>query len=662
MITGKRRKSSVTILLIGLSFLCAHLGFQLSPRLLRSWDAQTIDQLFILRSKSKNLRPFYDKTLVHLDLNNTSIERLENFYLNRSHYARVVRNLHLMGAAIQAYDLIIAAPSNETDDNALMNAVSTGGNVYFGMAFVLDEQQRALEAAAQNREVRNYLERKKWRVDMEGDPSGFFKGVKPLLTFPALASSATGLGSLSIKPDADGVFRRAPLLVRYEDGYYPSLPLLIVCDYLGVAPGGIVVRPGESITLKGARRPGGAPHDIRIPIDSHGNMMVNFIGPWESMTHYNFADIYRASDDPDEMEIWSEEMKGKIVVVSDVSTGSSDTGRVPTDIDFPLSGFHASAVHTILTEQFLRELSSGEMMMIELALAIIVLLLALRFSSLYFPLTAGAVALGYLAAVGVAFIFFHSILLVFRPLFLIGFATVFVTAYRYFVQEKEKEALRKTFEAYFPPAVVKKIMSNPELIAGRGQKKELTILFSDIVNFTEYCAGLRPDQIQRFLNEYFEAMVEIVFRYEGTVDKYIGDGLMVFFGDPEPQADHALRCVRAAIDMQKKVRELREKWRAEGRIPIRIRIGVNTGEVVVGNMGSARRLSYTVLGSAVNLAQRLEVNAPVGSILISRRTFELVEASTCARPLGQIEVKGIDEAIDVFEVAVDEQPLPPLPV
>jgi adenylate cyclase len=145
-------------------------------------------------------------------------------------------------------------------------------------------------------------------------------------------------------------------------------------------------------------------------------------------------------------------------------------------------------------------------------------------------------------------------------------------------------------------------------------------------------------------------MVEIVFHYQGTVDKYIGDGLMVFFGDPEPQPDHAMRCVRAAMAMQIKARELKQKWQKDQSIPIQIRIGINTGVVVVGNMGSARRLSYTVLGSAVNLAQRLESNAPVEGILISQRTYELVKDHVPTRALGEITVKGITQPMPVYEV------------
>ncbi|MEK7670377.1 MAG: adenylate/guanylate cyclase domain-containing protein, partial [Bacteroidota bacterium] len=155
------------------------------------------------------------------------------------------------------------------------------------------------------------------------------------------------------------------------------------------------------------------------------------------------------------------------------------------------------------------------------------------------------------------------------------------------------------------------------------------------------------------LDEYFGAMVDIVFKYEGTVDKFIGDGLMVFYGDPEPQPDHALRCVKAAIEMQKKCRELKAKWEVEGKFPLKIRIGINTGPVVVGNMGSSRRLSYTVLGSDVNLTQRLEANAPVEGIMISARTYELVKDHVATRLLEPIIVKGLDQPIPVYEVIVD---------
>jgi adenylate cyclase len=228
-----------------------------------------------------------------------------------------------------------------------------------------------------------------------------------------------------------------------------------------------------------------------------------------------------------------------------------------------------------------------------------------------------------------------------------------VLVYRFINEEREKEATQRSFEAYLPPAVVKRQLAHPESIF-EVQKKELTIMFTDIKSFTTYSSTMTPDQIQNFLAEYFDAMVQIVFKYEGTVDKYIGDGLMVFFGAPEPQSDHAIRAVKAGIEMQIKCRELKEKWVKEGLFPLKIRVGINTGEVVVGNMGTRKKLAYTVLGSDVNLANRLESNAPVEGIMISRRTWELVKDNVLTLPHEPVLVKGLDFPIEVYTVPVEE--------
>lgn len=648
----------VTSALVLASLLLAHACFRLLPRVLETWNAQIVDKLFQLRSGSETFRPRYDKTVVHVDLNNTTIHQLNNFYLNRSHYARVVRNLAAMGAGAQVYDFIFAARSGEEEDRALIDAVRSAGSAYFGVAFSLAEGQAGEKGFSGNSEALRFLDRTLWKVAVKGDPSFLPTGIQALPTFPELASASRGLGFLSIRPDDDGIFRRVPLLVRYNDGFYPSLPFRVVCDYLRVAPEKIEIVPGRSITLRDATGPDGQTRDVKIPIDARGNMIVNFIGPWERMNHYSFADVFRASDDRDELDLWREELSGKIILLSDVTTGSADIGPVPTDVNFPLSGLHANVMHTILTGQFLRELDGFEMFGVELALTGFLLLLAVTCSPLVFSL--GMVALGavYLGTVAACFLYGGIVLHALRPLFLLLFAAGSVSGYGYLSGEKEKEVLRRTFESYFAPSVVRKIMANPHLIAEGGQKKELTVLFSDIKSFSTHSAGLAPDVVQRFLNEYFEAMVDIAFSYEGTVDKYIGDGFMVFFGDPEPQEDHAQRCVRAAIAMQKKARELDALWQKREGIPLRIRIGINTGEMIVGNMGSARRLSYTVLGAAVNLAQRLETSAPVGGILIGPATYEKICGEIAVRPLGEMSFKGLDVPVNVYEVPLgpEEEP------
>jgi adenylate cyclase len=648
--TNNRKKVRGFLLLAIVAFGIVRLLFQLLPGLFETWNSQILDRFFLIRSSLSAFRPAYDPTVVHIDLNNTSVQQLKTFYLTRAHYARVVRNLAAMHTAAQAYDLIFAAETNQADDKTLLDASAEAGNAYFGMAFALVSGQKAVTERTAP-EVCEYLDNTRWRVRLEGNLDKFYSGAKPLITFPHLAEVSRGIGFLTLQTDRDGVLRRVPLLVSYGDGFYPSLPFRVVCDYLGVGPERITISPGRFIKLEGARRPGGPAEDLIIPIDQRGNMVVNFIGPWESMHHYNFAQIYSASGDRDELQMWTEDLSGKIAVVSDVSTGATDIGAVPVDVSFPLSGLHANVLHTILTGNFLREVSGTGTTLAELAMIFVLLVMSLRFSPLLFIAGSATLILAYGSGALLLFLTKGWLLQVIRPVMSAGTTASLMLAYRYFQDEKEKEALRRSFESYFPPSVVKRIIQNPGII-NKGQRKELTILFSDIKDFTVYASSFSPDKLRHFLNEYFETMVDVVFAYNGTVDKYIGDGLMVFFGDPEPMPDHALRSVQAAIAMQLKARELTVKWLTEG-FPVQVRIGINTGEVVVGNMGSSRRLSYTVLGSAVNLAKRLESNAPVNGILISERTRDLVQSSVPVRFFGKIQLKGIEDPVSTYEVIPD---------
>ncbi len=642
------------------SFLTIHLLFWLLPNVFEPWNAQTIDQFFAFRSRFDALRPAYDSSIVHVDISDRTFDALANSYLNRFQYAQVVRNLAEMQTAAQIWDFIFPARTNLQEDSAFVVATANARNAYFGLAFNLAQEKPSRPRSRVSR-ADQYLDMTKWNVQIDGDTRDLYYAYDPIITFSALSAASRGLGYLNISFDRDGVYRRVPLLFRYHESFYPSFAFRAVCDYLGVTPDRVILKPGSSLTLKDARRPGGEPRDIVIPIDHSANMLVNYVGPLvrddkvHSMLHFNFADILRASDDRTELDMWGDVLGGKIAVVSEVRTGASDVGPIPTDNQFPLSGVHSNSINTILTGNFLREAGGVEMVLVELAVMIVLVTLALRLSSRNFSLGSFGLIVVYFLAAGLVFLYANLILNVLRPILQVGLAAFTVIAYRYVNEQKEKEVLRRTFEAYFPPAVVRKIMLNPSLVTAAGQKKELTILFSDIKSFTTHSSTLTPDEIQKLLNEYFDSMVEIVFKYEGTVDKFIGDGLMVFFGDPEPQPDHAVRCVKAAIEMQQKCRELKARWVQEGKFPLMIRIGINTGPVVVGNMGSDRRLSYTVLGADVNLAQRLEANAPVEGIMIAQRTYEFVKDRIPTRPLEPIMVKGLDKPIKVYEVVVQDQ-------
>ena len=646
-------------MLAGTAWLIAHALTLLFPNVFIPWNSQAIDRLFQYRTESETFRPAYDSTVIHIDLNNYSVEQIGTYFPSRAVLGEIADAVGIMGTAAQIWDFIFPDPSEPDErakDEVFIRGTENAGNVYFGCSFVNlypgeDDSVRTIRP-----DRRAYIEETSWDVTLEGDPSTLIRGINPEITFPEVSRVSRGNGHLNLRIDRDGVFRRAPLMFRFEDSFYPSMPFRAICDYLAVTPDRIIVRPGESVTLQGARRPGNEPADIVIPVNDQMEMTVNYVGSWDRMKHISFWDIYRWLGSSDDLEFLAEELhtNGTLAVVSQVTTGASDVGPVPTDNDFPLSGVHANVMHTILTEQFLYEWGFGRMLVVEMILVLLMILLASLSSSRWIWVGVVVMLVGYYFAAAAAFLIGNMILNIITPMTMMVIGFMSISAYRYISEEKVKEVLKRSFEAYFPPSVVRRIMANPDLITVGGQKKELTILFSDIKSFTQQSSTMDADTIQKFLNEYFEAMVDIVFKYQGTVDKFIGDGLMVFFGDPEPQEDHALRCVQAAIEMQKKCRKMKLEWEKKGLIVLKIRVGINTGHVVVGNMGSARRLSYTVLGAPVNMAQRLESNAPVEGILISQRTWELVKDHVSTRPLDPIQPKGIDEPVPVYEVLVDE--------
>jgi adenylate cyclase len=655
---NKRSNRWITVLLCAGSFIAARLFYLLPPGVFETWNSQVVDQFFVVRSAVDQFRPPYDDTIIHVDLNNTTIQHLDNFYLNRSHHARVIENLTAMGVAAQLFDFIFAAPSNNEDDARLQKAASKAGNVYFGMAFQLRQGALPQASSPDNTAHLPYLEQTKWNIAVQGNVSALPDGTNPLLTFPRLASAAKGLGYLNLTPDRDGVFRRLPLLVRYQDAFYPSLSLRIICDYLGVSPSAVSIQPGRTITLAGAKRPGStASEDIAIPIDRTGAMIINYIGPWERMKHYNYVDVLRASDNAGDMELWRDELAGKIAVVSEVSTGTSDIGPVPTDAAMPLSAVHATALHTILSRSFIRNVSGISMFLIEAGLMLCILFLSLSLSSL--PFTVGALLTGILygGGAGAAFLFGHTIVQVVRPLLMIMFCLISIVVYRYIREEQEKiESLRQrdfvraTFGRYLSNEVVEELLGKPEGLKMSGETREVTFLVSDLRGFTSMTAYRSPREVVRMLNRFLEAMVEIIARYRGTVDEVQGDGMLVFFGAPLAAPDDPDRAVACAIEMQNTMSKINREQLRENLPELAMGIGINTGEVVVGNLGSARRAKYGAVGTPINMTYRIESYTTGGQILISPATYERVRPRVQVSKTLDVQLKGIEQPLTLYEI------------
>ncbi|RKY61678.1 MAG: hypothetical protein DRP95_02550 [Candidatus Latescibacterota bacterium] len=244
-----------------------------------------------------------------------------------------------------------------------------------------------------------------------------------------------------------------------------------------------------------------------------------------------------------------------------------------------------------------------------------------------------------------------------RPLWAGTLAHIGAFAYRLLTEEREKRRIKEAFQTYVSPAVVEELLTHPEFAGLGGRRTVLTVLFSDLEGFTPISEGMDPEELVAFLNEYLTEMTEVVLGHGGTVDKFEGDAIMAFFGAPLPLPDHPARAVRAALEMQYKMRMLREKWAREGKPQVRMRIGLNTGEVVVGNMGSHKKMDYTVMGDAVNLAARLEgVNKVYRTeILISYATYKAA-GDILAREIDTVRVKGKAQAVCIYEPLMNSAP------
>jgi adenylate cyclase len=342
-------------------------------------------------------------------------------------------------------------------------------------------------------------------------------------------------------------------------------------------------------------------------------------------------------------------MEDDLVLISDITTGGRDIGTTPFETIYPLSGLHTNIINSIITENFLDDLSVWICILMDVVLLLLVWFFSIRFHSFRFTLFSVALFIVFLALNGWIYFYRDKLIHIVRPSMGFIFVLITINAYRFVNEEKEKALLRQTFENYFAPSLLNKILKTPEKLKNN-EKKVLTVLFSDISGFTSWSANQSPDNVRLMLNDYFDEMAKIIFKYEGTIDKFIGDGLMVFFGDPIEYEDHAVRAVKTGIDMQKKIKDLREMYESKYNLSLKIRIGINTGEVIVGNMGSDSRVDYTVLGSNVNIAQRLESNAPLNGILISKSVQDYVKGFVKTSHHGWIKVKGIKNKLSVFEV------------
>ena len=477
-------------------------------------------------------------------------------------------------------------------------------------------------------------------------------GIKALMQSDQFSKVANGFGHITALSDPDGVNRHAIMLLKVDENYFPTLSLAVFLNYVKVPFEKVVVEWGRRIIIPAGEK-GGLEQDVVIPIDERGRVFIPFPQTWEnSFVKIESEALLKYAESENLLGNLVEMFEGKLILIGDISTGVSDLGQTPLASHEPLILVHAALLNGMLTNSFYDKWASMRVLvLIWLAGSVLGLAACLRSS---WPLYGSGVAI----SVGVAgltwleFIHFHLIPVVTVGSSVFIFFFGFVAAVELAVG-KERSFIRNAFSRYVPEKVVDTLIANPHMLKLGGEERIITVLFCDLADFTTISENLPPARLVRLLNQYLTEMTAIILANGGIIDKFEGDAIMAEFGAPIPMPDHAERAVRAGLEMQRRLQELRPAWRKEGLPELHCRMGINTGSMIIGNMGSDQVFDYTVIGDAVNLASRLEgANKKYNTrLMISEYTQRALPAGVFrTRVLDVIRVKGKTKPVKVFEV------------
>jgi adenylate cyclase len=387
--------------------------------------------------------------------------------------------------------------------------------------------------------------------------------------------------------------------------------------------------------------------NINIPTDDRGRLLINYPGPAKTFPHYSINDILKG-------KIPAEKLHNKIVLVGVTATAVYDLRVTPFGNVYPGVEIHASVVDNILHQNFLKYSSLIRFIdiIVIIAFGLIMSLIIVRLRAVKGLIAALIIIAAFVAANIFMFSRYNVWLNIVYPVLTMIVIYLGITIYRYIKEEREKKKIRNAFQYYLTSSVINEMLKDPTKLKLGGDRKDLTVLFSDIRGFTTISEKLTPEELVRLLNEYFTAMTKVVFKYEGLLDKYMGDAIMAVFGAPLDQPDHPQRACFTALGMLDELHRLQKKWQEEGRPVLNIGVGVNTGDMVVGNMGSEMRFNYTVMGDMVNLGSRLEgINKEYGSnIIISEFTYKAVKETMCCRELDWVRVQGKKLPVKIYEL------------
>jgi len=473
----------------------------------------------------------------------------------------------------------------------------------------------------------------------------------------ALQKMAAGAGHFNSRTDDDGIVRRVPMLVEYNGAYYEPLSLAMVRTLFDLRTVQAVF-PDEAYTSRDyAGLEWLQAGSMRIPLDESASALVPYRGRQGSFNYFSLVDVLNERVDP-------ALLKGKIALVGTTAPGLLDLRATPVGPTYPGVEIHANLIAGMLDGAIKQRppyVIAAEFMLLLLSGVAVALLLPFLGPLVSTVTTAAALVL-VIAANVIIFDHYNVVLPLASGLLMIVILFTFNMAYGFFVEARGMQRITSLFGQYVPPELVEQMAQNPERFSMAPRAQELTVLFSDVRGFTTISESLSPEDLAAYINEYLTTMSLVIReQHHGTLDKYIGDAIMAFWGAPVADPEHAQKAVLAALGMQREARALNEKFRAKGWPTFKIGIGVNSGVMRVGDMGSRIRRAYTVMGDAVNLGSRLEgITKEYGADIIVGEGTKRFLSGFALRELDRVRVKGKDEPVTIYEpLGLESELVPP---
>ncbi|MCZ8155959.1 MAG: adenylate/guanylate cyclase domain-containing protein [Leptospira sp.] len=606
-----------------------------------------------------------------------SLEKLQGTWpLPWKYYANIIDTFKDTNNILMFDIFFVDYKPGQTEE--MVEALKKNRNVLFD--FPMETSAESKEAVLNLEKRIDILRRFKITNVIDEDDLGISWVKFPQPPIEQIGELSAGLGFANVKKDESGLNRKMPLVVKVfksgrdrETEYFPSIDLLIVCKYYGIdVQRDVEVNMGKYVKLSNIPKKvvkefnrktlkmeehdvmavPNEKREIIIPIDLEGQMEVNFVGG-----RYSFKqnEIFEVTNDWNPELLEANQIDNRIFLVAmyyATGRGASKDSHLSPFGDMSGIEHHAHAINTILNQEFLSSLPNWATFAIYLTLALMIGFLQPRVKTHW----GFVIMLSQLLIYGVAtlYLFQEFNLVTVLPSVTIEQIVVFIAiiGFRILTEEENVKYIRQTFSKFVSADVVDELLKHPDNLALGGSKKEITIFFSDIRGFTTISEALGPEELVKLLNEYLSAMTDMIIQYKGTIDKYMGDAIMAFWGAPVPLEDHAYYACVAALAQLDFLKVLQANW-VERNVPvIDIGIGLNSGPAVVGNMGSSHRMEYTCMGDTINLGSRLEgSNKMYGTnIIISEHTYEKVKDRVIARELDLVRVKGKTLPVRIYEL------------